>query len=104
MPKLAAGIGGLLGGLALMAYIRPSSTLEAFTRGGIATGSACVFAAPALSLIGQSQSWDMLVAVGVVIGFFAHFIWGAIALFFKRHARDDVSELIAKIKRWKRGA
>lgn len=99
VSKLTASIGGLFGGFGLMTYIRPRTITEAFTRGGISTSSACIFAAPALVLAGIRTDWDMQIASGAVIGFIAYFVLGAVANFFRRNEKRDIFEVVDTVKR-----
>jgi hypothetical protein len=101
--KMAAGAGGLIGGFGVMTYIRPTNITEAFTRGGISTGSACIFGAPALALAGIDQTWDMQIASGATIGFTAYFILGAVANFFRRNEKSDIVEVVTEVKKIKKG-
>lgn len=101
--KMAAGAGGLLGGFGVMTYIRPTNVTEAFTRGGISTGSACIFAAPMLVLAGIRPTWDMQIASGAMIGFIAYFVLGAVANFFRRNAKADIVEVVEEVKKIKKG-
>jgi hypothetical protein len=100
--KIAAGAGGLIGGFGVMTYIRPTNITEAFTRGGISTGSACIFAAPVLVLTGINPTWDMQIASGATIGFVAYFVLGAVANFFRRNEKSDIVEVVEQVKKIKK--
>jgi len=101
--KIAAGTGGLVGGFGVMTYIRPTNITEAFTRGGISTGSACIFAAPVLVVVGIEPTWDMQIASGATIGFVAYFVLGAVANFFRRNEKADIVEVVEEVKKVKKG-
>ncbi len=86
-----------------MTYIRPTNITEAFTRGGVSTGSACIFSAPVLVLAGINPTWDMQIASGAIIGFTAYFILGAVANFFRRHEKRDILEVLDEVKKASKG-
>lgn len=88
----------MLGGFGVMTYIRPATITEAFARGGISTGSACVFAAPMLVLIHIEPTWDMQIAGGALIGFCSYFLLGTVANFFRRNDKRDILEVVDEIR------
>jgi len=97
ISKLTAGVGGLFGGFGLMTYIKPTSVTEAFARGGVSTGSACIFASPLLVFAGVKPDWDLEIASGALIGFSAYFALGAVANFFKHNEKRDIVEIVQKV-------
>ena len=96
--KIASAIGGLFGGSAMMSFIKPTSIGEAFARGGVSTGSAIIFADPALVLIHLPTDWEMQMMSGGIIGFLAYSILGAVARFFDKNKDDDILTLVKKAK------
>ena len=48
LGKVSAAAGGLLGGLSMMAFIKPKTTFDAAIRGGISTGTGIIFSSPLL--------------------------------------------------------
>jgi hypothetical protein len=89
MGKVLSGIGGLLGGLALFAFWRPLNMLDACIRSGISTGSAIIFAIPALELMEFKLDMHMILFAGAVIGFFSWSILSMIARTLKKYEREE---------------
>jgi hypothetical protein len=89
MGKILSGIGGLLGGLALFAFWRPLNMLDACIRSGISTGSAIIFAIPALELLEFKLDMHMILFAGAVIGFFSWSILSMIARTLKKYEREE---------------
>ena len=89
MGKVLSGIGGLLGGLALFAFWRPLNMLDACIRSGVSTGSAIIFAIPALEMLDFSPDMHMILFAGAVIGFFSWSILSMIARTLKKFDRDE---------------
>ena len=75
--KIMAGLGGLLGGLTLMAFMKPTTILDATLRGGISTGTGIIFAGPMLEWLEMKTSMEMVVMNGFIIGFLS---WGILSL------------------------
>lgn len=96
--KIASAVGGLIGGSALMSFIRPKTVGEAFIRGGISVGSAIIFANPLLLWLNLLADWEMQLMSGTVIGFCAYFILGALANFFLRNQKEDLFTAIGNAK------
>lgn len=99
MTKLASMIGGLLGGAAILTYIRPSSIGEAFMRGGMSVGSAIVFAVPVIDKLNLANNWENQLMAGFCIGFMAYSILGMIANFLHKNKNKDIVEAIKEIKK-----
>lgn len=97
--KVAAAIGGLLGGAGMMSFIKPNSIGEAFARGGVSTGTAIIFSNPVIVWLGAPDNWEMQLMAGGVIGFVAYSLLGAVANFFHKNKGDDIFELAAKAKK-----
>lgn len=89
MGKIFSGIGGLLGGLALFAFWRPLNMLDACIRSGISTGSAIIFAIPALELLEFKLDMHMILFAGALIGFFSWSILSMIARTLKKYEREE---------------
>jgi len=101
MYKIISGIGGLLGGLALFAFWRPLNMLDACIRSGISTGSAIIFAVPALEFFELSLNMHMILVAGAVIGFFSWSILSMVARTLKRYDREN-KEIMSAIDDLKR--
>jgi hypothetical protein len=101
MYKIISGLGGLLGGLALFAFWRPLNMLDACIRSGISTGSAIIFAVPALEFFELSLNMHMILVAGAVIGFFSWSILSMVARTLKRYDREN-KEIMSAIDDLKR--
>lgn len=99
ITKIASAIGGLLGGGAILTYIRPKTVGEAFMRGGLSVGSAMVFTMPLLHWIGLDNNWENQLMGGFVIGFLAYSILGMIANFLLKNSNKDIVEIVKDIKK-----
>lgn len=99
--KTASAAGGLFGGLAMFAFMKPKSVLDATIRGGVCTGSAIIFAPVVCELLNTSVTTDHLIAAGAAIGFLA---WGVLSMtarfFIKAEASNtDIVEAAKEIKK-----
>jgi hypothetical protein len=97
--KIASMIGGLIGGAAILTYIRPKSIGEAFIRGGVSVGSAIIFSSPILRHIDMSSNWENELMVGFIVGFAAYSVLGMIANFFVKNKDNDIVDAIKEIKK-----
>ena len=100
VAKSASAAGGLFGGLAMFAFMRPKTVLDATIRGGVCTGSAIIFAPIICEFLETNQSIDHLLAAGAVTGFLA---WGVLSMtarfFIKAEAANkDIVEAAKEIK------
>lgn len=99
LAKLASMIGGLIGGGAILTFIRPKTVGEAFIRGGVSVGSAMIFATPALHWIDISNNWENQIMSGFIVGFLAYSILGMVANFLVKNQDKDIVETIKEIKK-----
>lgn len=97
--KLAAMLGGLFGGAAILTFIRPKTVGEAFLRGALSTGSAVIFAGPIISYLSMSHNWETELMTGFVIGFLAYSTLGMIANFLIKNQDKDIVEAVKEIKK-----
>ena len=88
--KIAAMVGGFLGGAAILTFIRPKTIGEAFIRGGVSVGTAVIFATPVLEFLKLSNTWENQAASGFCVGFLAYGILGMIANFFLNNSHKDI--------------
>jgi hypothetical protein len=100
--KIMAGLGGLFGGLTLMAFMRPRTILDATLRGGISTGTGIIFAGPIIEWLGMNTSIDINLMVGFIIGFLA---WGVLSLIAQIfiNAKKNQHDLIDVVNKGKSG-
>jgi hypothetical protein len=96
--KIAAMIGGFIGGSTILTFIRPKTIGEAFTRGGTSVGSAMIFSTPLLHALDWPTDWETQLMAGFCIGFVAYSILGMVANFFIRKKDDDIVEVVSDIK------
>lgn len=99
--KSASAAGGLFGGLAMFAFMKPKTVLDATIRGGICTGSAIIFAPVVCEWFNASTTPEHLLAAGATIGFLA---WGVLSMtarfFIKAEATNtDIVEAAKEIKK-----
>lgn len=99
LAKLASMIGGLVGGGAILTFIRPKSVSEAFMRGGLSVGSATIFASPILNWMDISNNWENQIMSGFVVGFLAYSILGMVANFLIKNQHKDIVEAVKEIKK-----
>lgn len=88
--KLAAMIGGLFGGAAILTFIKPQTIGEAFLRGGVSVGSAILFSSPILRALDLPDDWDFQAMAGFVTGFLAYSLLGMVANFLVKHKDDTI--------------
>lgn len=96
--KIMAGLGGLVGGLTLMSYIRPKSILDAALRGGISTGTGIIFSPPLVEWLDVNQSMEIYLMFGFVIGFLS---WGILSLIARvfSNAEKNKEDIIDVVNR-----
>jgi hypothetical protein len=75
--KIMAGMGGLIGGMTLMAFMKPKTILDATLRGGVSTGTGIIFAGPILEWFEMTPSLQMILMFAFIIGFLS---WGTLSL------------------------
>jgi len=97
--KIASMIGGLFGGFAILTFIKPKTIGEAFLRGSLSTGSAMVFANPAVKYLNIEDNWETHLMCGFVVGFFAYSILGMVANFLAKNQSKDIVEVVKDIKK-----
>lgn len=100
--KIVAGLGGLVGGLALMTYIKPRSILDAALRGGISTGTGIIFSPPMVEWLNTAQSMEMYLMFGFIIGFISWGILSLVARIFS-NAEKNKEDLIDVVNRGRSG-
>lgn len=96
--KVASMLGGLIGGGAILTFIRPKTIGEAFMRGGLSVGSATIFTVPALHWFEISNDWENQLMGGFVIGFVAYSVLGMFANFFMKNANRDIVSVFKDIR------
>lgn len=96
--KLASMIGGLLGGAAILTFIKPQTIGEAFLRGGVSVGSAILFSSPILRALDLPDDWDFQAMSGFVIGFLAYSILGMVANFLLKHKNSTITDAANDIR------
>lgn len=96
--KLAAMIGGFLGGAAILTFIRPKTIGEAFIRGGVSVGSAIIFSTPALDIININQNWENQAMAGFCVGFIAYSVLGMVANFLAKNQNKDIVSVVKEVK------
>ena len=100
MTKAAAAAGGLLGGLAMFAFMRPHTIMDATIRGGICTGTAIIFSPIILEYIEALSNIEHLLAAGSILGFISWGVLSMVARFFIKAetANKDIVEAVKEIK------
>lgn len=97
--KLASIIGGLLGGGAILTFIRPKTIGEAFIRGGVSVGSSAIFTSPIINWIKLADNWENQIMIGFIVGFLAYSVLGMIANFLIKNQDKDIVEAVKEIKK-----
>jgi len=97
--KIAAACGGLFGGLAIMAFMKPTTLLDATIRGGISTGTAIIGATLLIDTMSWSDAVEYHAIAGAMIGFCAWSVLGMFARFFIKADKNklDVIEAVSAI-------
>ena len=100
LHKIASGVGGMLGGLAMFAFWKPLNMLDACIRSGISTGSAVIFAMPVLEILELRVDMDLALVSGAIIGFFSWSLLSMVARMLKRFDREDkdILDVLREIK------
>lgn len=96
--KLASMIGGFFGGAAILTFIRPKTIGEAFIRGGVSVGTAIIFSAALLELIGLSETIENYGVSGFCVGFLSYSVLGMIANFLYKHQNNDIVSVVNDIR------
>lgn len=96
--KLASMIGGLLGGAAILTFIKPQTIGEAFLRGGVSVGSAILFSSPILRSLDLPDDWDFQAMAGFVVGFLAYSLLGMVANFLLKHKNSTITDAANDIR------
>lgn len=98
--KLLSAIGGFLGGVSLLVYMRPSSARDAVVRVGVSIASA-VMLSPILTakLFDAAADNDSQIVMGssFFIGFCAWNILGAVAKFFEAKQDQNIVQIIKSV-------
>lgn len=97
--KLASIIGGLLGGGAILTFIKPKSIGEAFIRGGVSVGSAAIFTSSIITWVKIADNWENQIMIGFIVGFLAYSVLGMIANFLIKNQDKDIVEAVKEIKK-----
>ena len=97
--KIAAACGGLFGGLAIMAFMKPTTLLDATIRGGISTGTAIIGATLLIDTMSWSDAVEYHAIAGAMIGFCAWSVLGMCARVFIKADKNklDVIEAVSAI-------
>lgn len=100
--KIMSGLGGLVGGLTLMTFIKPRSILDATLRGGVSTGTGIIFAPPLVEWLSMTPSMDVVLMFGFMIGFLS---WGVLSLIARifTNAEKNKEDLIDVVNRGRTG-
>lgn len=91
--KIASALGGLFGGLAVMAYMKPISILDATVRGGISTGAAIIGATLVIDIAHWPDIVEYYAIAGAVIGFSAWSVLGACARVFIKVEKNKLDAI-----------
>jgi hypothetical protein len=96
--KIASMIGGLVGGAAILTFIRPQTVGEAFIRGGVSVGSSIIFSSPLLKVMEIKDDWEAQLMAGFCIGFVAYSVLGMVANLLVKHQNKDIVTVVKEIK------
>jgi len=88
--KLAAAAGGLFGGLSVMAFMKPSTLLDATIRGGISTGAAIIGSTLMIDTMNWSDAVEYHAISGAIIGFCA---WSVLGMFARVFIKVEQNKL-----------
>jgi hypothetical protein len=88
--KIAAAVGGLFGGLTIMAFMKPKTLTEATIRGGVSTGTGIIGSTLMIDTMGWSNAPEYHAIAGAIIGFSA---WGVLGLFARFFIKTEKNGL-----------
>lgn len=94
---ISAG-GGLLGGVSMMVYMRPSGLGDGMRRILVSTVSAGLLAGTVAHKALGSDTPELIASSAFLIGFSAWSLLGAIARFFENRKDEDIVELVKSYK------
>lgn len=97
--KIASIIGGLLGGGAILTFIKPKTIGEAFIRGGVSVGSSAIFTSSIITWVKIADNWENQIMIGFIVGFLAYSVLGMIANFLIKNQDKDIVEAVKEIKK-----
>lgn len=89
LAKAASALGGLLGGLTMMVYIKPHSITDAALRGGISTGTGIIFSQPLIEWLKVTNSIEFFTLFGFIIGFLSWSVLALVAKFFIKAEKEN---------------
>ena len=95
---LIASGGGLLGGLSMMVYMRPSGLSEGVKRVTVSTVAGALLAGLLAQKAFGSETPELVAAAAFLIGFSAWSLLGAVAKFFENRQGDDIVEIVKSYK------
>jgi hypothetical protein len=100
LAKAASALGGLLGGLTMMAYIKPISITDAALRGGVSTGTGIIISQPLIEWLGTPHTLEFLLLFGFVIGFLSWSVLSLVARFFSKAEKEnkDIVDVVKELK------
>lgn len=113
VAKIASGLGGLLGGVGYMFYMKPANVWDAAVRSSVCTIVSIIAAPVLVQWLGFNRlDWELMLAAGTFIGFVS---WTAISYLsrtllriedqklsgegYVQHHRDGVNVNIERKKR-----
>lgn len=94
---ISAG-GGLLGGISMMVYMRPSSLGEGLRRILISTVAGGLLASTVAHKFFGSEAPELVASTAFLLGFTAWSLLGSIAKFFENRKDDDILAMVRSYK------
>lgn len=91
--KIAAAIGGLIGGMAFMAFLKPKTIMDATIRGGVSTASAIIGSGVLIELSHFPNNVEFYLFAGAIIGFLAWGVLGLVARVFIKAEKTQVDAI-----------
>lgn len=98
--KIAAAAGGLIGGLAFMAFLKPKTIMDAAIRGGVSTASGIIGSGVLVEVLNLTNHPEYHLFAGAVIGFLAWGILGLLARVFIKaeYQQSDAIDVVNRAR------
>ena len=88
--KAVAGMGGLIGGMVFMAFMRPKNVWDASVRSGVSVATAIIFHPIVCEYFGWSDNFDHVLAASALLGFCSWSVLSVVAKFLMNIEHEKI--------------